>query len=158
MTRSYLLIVALSIFAALPVNLRAQTDQAIHGAVVAKADHSSVPGARVVLQGNTLPQALETATEPDGHFGFPRLVPGDYLLTISHDRFQQESLGRGARNPGGVPAGERLGGAQGGHGPGLGGGQEVEYQYWGGGSATNHPRNQANAPTVGALQKNAGVS
>jgi outer membrane receptor protein involved in Fe transport len=68
---------------------RAQGEASIHGTVLAKADQSMIPGATVVLQGSTLPEPLETSTAGDGHFGFPRVMPGDYLLTITHGNFQE---------------------------------------------------------------------
>jgi outer membrane receptor protein involved in Fe transport len=58
--------------------------------VVTKADGSSLPGAGIVLQGATLPEPLKATTRTDGQFGFPRLAPGDYLLTVSHDTFREE--------------------------------------------------------------------
>jgi outer membrane receptor protein involved in Fe transport len=33
---------------------------------------------------------MRTTTTSDGHFAFPRLVPGDYALTVTHASFQQE--------------------------------------------------------------------
>jgi hypothetical protein len=66
----------------------AQGEGAIHGVVTAKADGSALPDAVVELQGAALPAPLKVVTTPDGHFGFPRVVPGDYVLTITHASFQ----------------------------------------------------------------------
>ncbi len=43
-----------------------------------------------MLQGATLPEPPKMTTDADGEFGFPRLAPGDYLLTVSHDTFREE--------------------------------------------------------------------
>jgi outer membrane receptor protein involved in Fe transport len=68
----------------------AQGEGAIHGTVTARADGSALPGATVELQGAALSAPAKTTTTPDGHFSFPRLVPGDYTLTITHAGFQGE--------------------------------------------------------------------
>ena len=67
---------------------RAQGEAAIHGQVLAVEDGSMLPGAGVTLGGNPLPEPLQTTTGADGHFGFQRLVPGDYELTVGHPNFQ----------------------------------------------------------------------
>jgi outer membrane receptor protein involved in Fe transport len=68
----------------------AQGEGGIHGTVQAQADGSALPGAIVELQGATLPAPMKTTTTTDGHFSFPRLVPGDYTLTITHVSFQEK--------------------------------------------------------------------
>lgn len=68
----------------------AQGEGAIHGTVTARADGSALPGALVDLQGSALPAPLRMTTPTDGHFAFPRLVPGDYVLTITHPSFQED--------------------------------------------------------------------
>jgi outer membrane receptor protein involved in Fe transport len=68
----------------------AQGESAIHGTVTARADGSPVAGAIVELQGVAMLSPMNTTTTPDGHFAFPRLVPGDFTLTITHPGFQQE--------------------------------------------------------------------
>ena len=68
----------------------AQTDGVIRGAVTADADGSVVSGAIVELQSGTLPAPLQVTTSADGHFAFPRLVSGDYILTITHTSFQEK--------------------------------------------------------------------
>lgn len=67
-----------------------QTDGAISGAVTAEADGSVLSGAIVELQTAALATPLEATTTTDGHFAFPRLVPGDYVLTVSHTSFQEK--------------------------------------------------------------------
>lgn len=67
----------------------AQGESAIHGTVTAQVDGSTLPGAVVELQGAVLPAPLTMTTMTDGHFAFPRLVPADYLLTITHASFQE---------------------------------------------------------------------
>ena len=68
----------------------AQGESAIHGTVKARADGSALPGAIVELQGAAVSSAMKTTTTTDGHFAFPRLVPGDYMLTVTHASFQDE--------------------------------------------------------------------
>src|SRR5437016_1369258 len=63
-----------------------------------------------------------------------------------------------AGNPWGLPAGERLAGAQGLYVPVMASGKEVEYLYWVGCSASYDKRNQAIARSVVAILKKAGVS
>ncbi|MGH9346248.1 MAG: TonB-dependent receptor [Vicinamibacterales bacterium] len=66
----------------------AQGESAIHGTVTAQADGSALPGAVVELQGAALAAPLTMTTMTDGHFAFPRLMPADYVLTITHASFQ----------------------------------------------------------------------
>ncbi len=74
--------------AAVPTS--AQGDSAVHGLVKARADGSALPGAVVELQGDALSSAMTTTTTAEGQFAFPRLVPGDYMLTVTHANFQDE--------------------------------------------------------------------
>ena len=82
------LAIALILGAAVPTS--AQGDSAIHGIVKARADGSALPGAVVELQGDALSSAMTTTTTAEGQFAFPRLVPGDYMLTVTHASFQDE--------------------------------------------------------------------
>ncbi len=68
----------------------AAQEAVIHGVVVAKADRSFLPDTRITLQSATLSEPLETRTGEDGHFGFQRVAPGDYLLTAGRDSFLEE--------------------------------------------------------------------
>jgi outer membrane receptor protein involved in Fe transport len=68
----------------------AQGEGAVHGTVAAQATGSALPGATVELQGAALPAPMKVTTSADGQFAFPRLVPGDYTLTITHAGFQEE--------------------------------------------------------------------
>jgi hypothetical protein len=86
--REVLIVMAIAICAT-PRAL-AQGESAIHGTVIAEADGSGVAEAAVVLEGANLSEPLRTTTAPDGHFAFPRLIPGDYVLTISHGSFQEK--------------------------------------------------------------------
>ena len=72
--------------------LLAQGDGAIHGAVLAKTDGSMIPGAAIRLEGVNVGLSLSDTTAADGHFGFQRLVPGDYVLTVRHPSFLPEQL------------------------------------------------------------------
>ena len=83
-----LFVIAIALSAAAPA--RAQGEGAIHGTVTAQADRSALPGAILELQSAALPAPLKTTTSTDGHFAFPRLVPGDYVLTITHASFREE--------------------------------------------------------------------
>ena len=82
------LAIVLMLGAAVPTS--AQGDSAIHGIVKARADRSALPGAVVELQGDALSSAMTTTTTAEGQFAFPRLVPGDYMLTVTHASFQDE--------------------------------------------------------------------
>ena len=44
----------------------------------------------VELLGAAVSLAMKTTTTTEGQFAFPRLVPGDYLLTVTHPSFQDE--------------------------------------------------------------------
>jgi outer membrane receptor protein involved in Fe transport len=79
--------IAIALSAATPA--RAQGEGAIHGTVTAQADGTALPGAAVELQSAALIEPLRTTTSTDGHFAFPRLVPGDYVLTITHASFRE---------------------------------------------------------------------
>jgi outer membrane receptor protein involved in Fe transport len=68
----------------------AQGEGAIHGTVTARADGSALPGAVVELQGAVLSAPMKATTTPDGHFAFPRLLPGDYSIAIAHASFREE--------------------------------------------------------------------
>jgi outer membrane receptor protein involved in Fe transport len=83
-----LFVVAITFSAATPA--LAQGEGTIHGTITARADGSALSGATVELQGTALPAPTTIATTIDGYFAFPRLVPGDYTLTITHANFQQE--------------------------------------------------------------------
>jgi outer membrane receptor protein involved in Fe transport len=81
-------LVAMALGAAAPA--LAQGEGAVHGTVAARADGSILPGATVELQGAALAAPAKTTTTADGRFSFPRLVPGDYVVTITHPGFQAE--------------------------------------------------------------------
>jgi outer membrane receptor protein involved in Fe transport len=75
---------------AFPAIVSAQAEAVIQGVVVAEADHSLLPAAAVVLEGDALPEHLTATTGTDGRFRFARLTPGDYSLTVTRDGFQQQ--------------------------------------------------------------------
>lgn len=70
----------------------AQGEGTLHGAVVATADQSALPESAVRLEGLTVPLVLTTTTGEDGHFGFQRLVAGEYLLVVTHRDFLEGRL------------------------------------------------------------------
>ena len=72
--------------------LHAQDGGAIHGAVLAKADGSAILGATVRLEGITVPVSLTARSAGDGHFGFQRLVAGEYSLMVEHPNFLGERV------------------------------------------------------------------
>ncbi|MBI4459274.1 MAG: TonB-dependent receptor [Acidobacteria bacterium] len=72
--------------------LHAQGEGAIHGIVLAKADGSMIPNALVRLEGGSVPASLSTTTGGDGHFGFQRLVPGDYTLVAVRQEFAEQRI------------------------------------------------------------------
>jgi outer membrane receptor protein involved in Fe transport len=83
-----LFVIAIALGAAAPA--LAQGEGAIHGTVTAQEDRSALPGAILELQSGALPAPLKATTSADGHFAFARLVPGDYMLTITHASFREE--------------------------------------------------------------------
>src|SRR5687768_8425178 len=83
-----LFVIAIALSAA--ASARAQGEGAIHGTVTAREDRSPLPGAILELQSVALPAPLKATTATDGHFAFLRLVPGDYVLTITHASFREE--------------------------------------------------------------------
>src|SRR5688572_1681881 len=67
----------------------AQSEGAIHGVVLAKADQSLLSGAKIALEDKRTHERLQVTTE-DGRFTFPRLDSGQYALTVNRDGFQQQ--------------------------------------------------------------------
>jgi hypothetical protein len=94
------LLMAMIVGPALPA--MAQGESAIHGTVKARADGSALPDAVVELQGGALSMPMTTTTTTEGQFAFPRLVPGDYTVTVTHASFQVE---RYRLSPSGLCAG-----------------------------------------------------
>ncbi|MBI4463757.1 MAG: carboxypeptidase regulatory-like domain-containing protein, partial [Acidobacteria bacterium] len=86
-----LLILVCSLGGSTPL-LQAQGEGAIHGAVLAKADGSAILSATVRLEGVTVNLSWTTTTGGDGHFGFQRLVPGEYILTARHPNFIERQV------------------------------------------------------------------
>jgi outer membrane receptor protein involved in Fe transport len=68
----------------------AQGEGAVHGTVMARVDRSPVPGAVVELQSSALSAPATLTTVADGRFVFPRLVPAEYVLTVTHATFQKQ--------------------------------------------------------------------
>jgi outer membrane receptor protein involved in Fe transport len=68
----------------------AQGEAAVHGTVSARADGSAIPGASAELQSPVLSAPVTATTSAGGHFSFPRLVPADYLLVVTHLNFQEQ--------------------------------------------------------------------
>jgi outer membrane receptor protein involved in Fe transport len=79
-------------FALFPSPLRAQGEGAIHGIVIAKNDRSALPNAQIRLEGRMIPLPLQTTSGDDGHFGFQRLVPGEYTVVAIHKDFAEERV------------------------------------------------------------------
>ncbi|MBI1956151.1 MAG: carboxypeptidase regulatory-like domain-containing protein, partial [Acidobacteria bacterium] len=86
------LLAGLLVFLSFVSRVQAQGEGAIHGIVVAKADGSALPDAAVRLQGLSVPSTLQTGTAGDGHFGFQRLVPGEYVLIVVRQNFLEERV------------------------------------------------------------------
>src|SRR5688572_798590 len=80
--------VALALAIATPA--LAQGESGVYGTVTAQADSSTLPGAIIELQGAALPARLQTTTTEDGRFAFPRLMSGDYTLTVTRTGFQEQ--------------------------------------------------------------------
>ncbi len=89
MTKHLVIILGFCMVFSLPSPAWAQGEGALHGAVFAEADGSALPDAGIRLQGLTVPVSLQTTTGDDGHFGFQRLIPGDYLLIVSRNDFME---------------------------------------------------------------------
>src|SRR3990170_1328007 len=87
-----LLFAGLYFLASFPSPALAQGEGAIHGIVLARADRSALPNAAVRLEGVTVPVSLHSTTAEDGHFGFQRLVPGEYSLVVAHQDFLDERI------------------------------------------------------------------
>jgi outer membrane receptor protein involved in Fe transport len=75
-----------------PNRLHAQGEGAIHGIVIAQADRSTLPNAAIRIEGLSLSFSANAVTGPDGHFGFQRLFPGEYLLTAARPDFREERI------------------------------------------------------------------
>ena len=87
-----LLFAGLYFLASFPSPALAQGEGAIHGIALARADRSALPDAAVRLEGVTVPVSLHSTTAEDGHFGFQRLVPGEYSLVVAHQDFTDERI------------------------------------------------------------------
>lgn len=89
MKKTLLIVIGLcSLLLQFTPSLRAQGEGAIHGIVIAKADRTALPNAQVRLEGSMM-EPLRATSGEDGHFGFQRLVPGQYTLVASHNDFQE---------------------------------------------------------------------
>ena len=71
---------------------QAQGEGAIHGIVLAQADRSALPGAAIRLEGPAISGALTAVAGEDGHFGFQRLIPGEYTLVVTRAEFVEERI------------------------------------------------------------------
>jgi outer membrane receptor protein involved in Fe transport len=92
MHRKHLMVAGavLALFLGYVMPVAAQGEGAIRGTVTARADGTALPGAIVRLEGAALAMPVKTTTMADGRFAFPRLLPGEYVLGIKHDNFQEE--------------------------------------------------------------------
>jgi len=88
----FLLIPLSCVFFSIGHPLYAQSEGAVHGVVMAKADGSILPDATVRLESTALPTSLQTTVGSDGQFVFQRLVPGQYTLVASHSDFQEDTI------------------------------------------------------------------
>jgi outer membrane receptor protein involved in Fe transport len=77
---------------AFPNRLHAQGEGAIHGIVIAQADRSTLANSAIRLEGLSFSFSMNALTGPDGHFGFQRLIPGEYLLAASRPDFVEERI------------------------------------------------------------------
>src|SRR5687768_4837273 len=66
--------------------LQAQTDGAIRGRVVA-ADGAALPQAAVSLSSASSGTSIAAETDAAGAFTFPKVTPGEYVLSASRDGF-----------------------------------------------------------------------
>ena len=74
------------------VPLRAQTDGAIRGQVVATADGSAVEGSILTLTSTATGSTTRALTEASGGFAFSSVTPGEYVLSVSAEGFGMRQL------------------------------------------------------------------
>ncbi|OFV93333.1 MAG: hypothetical protein A3H28_09485 [Acidobacteria bacterium RIFCSPLOWO2_02_FULL_61_28] len=84
------ILTAIGFLLALVSVAQAQGEGAIHGIVLAQADRSALPGAAIRLEGPPISGALTAVAGEDGHFGFQRLIPGEYTLVVARAEFVEE--------------------------------------------------------------------
>ena len=74
------------------VPLRAQTDGAIRGQVVATADGSAIEGSILTLTSATTGSTTRALTEASGGFAFSSVTPGEYIFSVSAEGFGMRQL------------------------------------------------------------------
>src|SRR5215469_13545313 len=88
--RSYWIrLLALAVFAALPMSVHAGTTGALSGTVLSQ-DGAPLPGAHVTVAG--APATLTTLSDDRGHFAFVSLAPYVYIVTVSAQGREPASL------------------------------------------------------------------
>ena len=70
----------------------AQSEAVLRGQLVAEADGSALPQGSVTLTSASTRSSLQTAVDPTGHFSFPQVGPGEYVLTGTADGFASREL------------------------------------------------------------------
>jgi outer membrane receptor for ferrienterochelin and colicins len=85
-------VVVLFVFLAAAGPVSAQTDGAIRGQVVAATNGSAIADSLLTLIGAPIGGTINTRTDASGTFVFPRVPPGDYVLSISADGFSPRDL------------------------------------------------------------------
>jgi outer membrane receptor protein involved in Fe transport len=70
----------------------AQTAGAIRGQVIAAADRSGLPGARLTLRSPAADQPLQTSADGEGRFAFVGVAAGEYRLSAAADGFTSREV------------------------------------------------------------------
>jgi hypothetical protein len=70
----------------------AQSEAIIRGQLVADADGSALPQGSVTLKSMSTGTSTQTAVDSMGHFTFPNVTPGEYLLSGTADGFSSRDV------------------------------------------------------------------
>jgi hypothetical protein len=83
---------AFAVLALSAMPVRAQSEAAIRGQLIADADGSALPQGSVTLTLRSTGTTTETTVDSTGSFTFPSVGPGEYLLTAIADGFARRDV------------------------------------------------------------------